>query len=102
MSLTSMLLTDGGRPVTAAEIAAILPPLTGELIDEFPPHLIGRAAYGEAVQPARASHAMSGMLVATGTALCVTITTDDFDWARQVWLSIRHHPIPPRADEPRH
>jgi hypothetical protein len=94
VSLTSVVLTDKGRPVCAREIAAQIPAMDGSPIDELPPGLVGRAAAVRATQPARASQALSGMLAAEGRLLIVTVTADDLAWARRVWTSIRAHPGP--------
>jgi hypothetical protein len=90
ISLTSMLLTDPDGPVAAELIAAQLPELDGTPIRELPPGLQGTAAWVEAIQPARAEMTLSGLLAAHGRVLLVTITSDELDWARGVWLSIRH------------
>jgi len=42
---------------------------------------------------------LSGMLAAEGRLLIVTITSDDLDWALQVWLSIRTHPTHSPGDD---
>jgi hypothetical protein len=100
VSLTSVVLTDKGKPVRAERIARQIPPMDGLPVDEVPPGLIGVAASGAAAQPARASRALAGMLAAEGRLLIVTITCDDLQWARRVWRSIRTHPapFPPRRE----
>ena len=94
ISLTSLALTDNqGRPVSADELFRTLQlPLEGDIINELPPGLLAWAASGPAIQPARASTMLQGMIATDGRVLLVTITSDDVAWARQVWLSIRHHP----------
>jgi hypothetical protein len=91
ISLTSVLLSDRRGPVSAARILEQLPPLEGSPVAELPPDLLGHAALNEAEQPARASRAISGFLAADGRVLVVTITSDDLEWARRTWRSIRHH-----------
>ncbi len=93
VSLSSIALTDEGQPVTAEMIARELPPPDGSPVDRLPLGLLGWAVEAEAQQPAIASRMLSGMLVANGRVLVVTITSDDLEWARQTWLSIRCHPI---------
>ena len=95
ISLTSMAISDRpGRPASREELlATVMPPLTGEPIDDRPPGLQGVAAYGPIEQPARASSALTGVIPADGRVLLATITSDDFDWARETWVSIRHHPV---------
>ena len=100
VSLTSLRLTAKGRLVSAARIARQIPPLDGLQVDELPPDLTGRATTSAALQPARASQVLSGALAADGRMLIVTITSDDLEWARGVWLSIRGHSAPfPRQRE---
>jgi hypothetical protein len=53
--------------------------LAGRAIDELPPGLVGQAATGPTVQPAKASRVLSGMLAAEGRLLIATITSDDRD-----------------------
>jgi hypothetical protein len=94
VSLSSVVLTDKHRPVPAAAIAREFSPLGGTPFEEMPEGLIGRAMTGAAIQPAKASRVLAGMLATDGRVLIVTITSDDLDWARRVWLSIRGHPAP--------
>jgi hypothetical protein len=102
VSLTSLLVTDKGRPVSAERIAGQIPPLDGSPIDVLPIGLIGRAATSAAAQPARASQVLSGVLATEGRLLLATITSDDPEWARRVWRSIRGHSAPfPSRREPR-
>ena len=98
VSLSSMALTDEGQPVTAEMIARELPRPDGSPVDRLPPGLLGWAVEAEAQQPATASRTLSGMLVANGRVLVVTITSDDLEWARRTWLSIRCHPVDQPTD----
>ena len=96
ISLTSMAIADRrGRQATREELLeTMLPPLSGTPLDDRPPGLSGVAAYGPIEQPARASSALTGVLPVDGRILLATITSDDFEWARETWVSIRHHPGP--------
>lgn len=91
VSMSSLLVTDGRRPVTAVEFLERLPPMDGKPVDELPPGLLGVAASCPATPPARASRLLSAILVVDGRALIVTITADDLDWAHRVLLTIRPH-----------
>jgi hypothetical protein len=96
VSLTSMVLTEADRPVRAGDIARQLTPdaglpLAGMPVEELPEGLVGWGVVGAAIQPARASRTLSGILVTDGHVLITTITSDDLDWARAVWLSVRSH-----------
>ncbi|MGH2466992.1 MAG: hypothetical protein ACRDGL_04605, partial [Candidatus Limnocylindrales bacterium] len=71
--------------------------LEGEPVPELPDGLPGWAVETDVPQPARASRALSGVLVADGRILLVTITGDDLAWARRVWSSIRYHATEPAA-----
>jgi hypothetical protein len=93
VSLTSIALTREGEPATAEMIARELPQLDVTPVDRLPPDLLGGAVEADAPQAAIASRILSGMLVADGRMLIVTITSDDLEWARRTWLSIRCHPI---------
>src|SRR6266550_1639154 len=55
VSLSSILLSDANGPVSADRIVRELPSLEGTPLDELPPGLIGQAATGPAVQPAKAA-----------------------------------------------
>jgi len=89
VSLTSTVLTDRrGRAVPARRILKQVPPLPGARID-MPPGLRGWAVIMDAEQPARASRAISGMIVSDGRVLLGTVTADDVIWATAVWRSIR-------------
>lgn len=93
VSLTSIVIEERGKPVSAERILAEIPPLSdGSPVDEFPEGLPGWAVTSDAELDARASRILSGMLVVHGRVLLATITTDDLDWARRTWLSIRYHP----------
>ena len=94
VSLTSLHVTDKGRPVSAERISRQLPPLDGLPVDELPPGLIGRAARIATVKSARASQALSGLLATEGRLLIVTITGDDLEWTQRVWRSIRNLSAP--------
>lgn len=95
VSLSSFALDDERGRVPAAQIMRQLPPLDGAPVDGLPPGLLGRAVESDAVPPARASRTLSGMLATDGRVLLVTITSDDIEWARRTWRSIRHVPLPP-------
>ena len=94
VSLSSVLLSDGDGPVSADRIVRELPSLEGVALDELPPGLIGQAATGPSLQPAKAARLLVGMLATAGRLLIATITSDDPVWARRVWRSIRSHPAP--------
>jgi hypothetical protein len=98
VSLTSVKLRDGHGPVSAGAILRQMTPVPGERVSVVPPGLSGWARAYPAVQPARASRALSGILVQEGAVLIVTITSDDSEWARRTWLSIRAHPVGERAE----
>lgn len=92
VSLTSMILTesDGSYP-SAQAIAAQMSLIDGAPVTEIPGGVLGWAVKTDAVSPARASRLLQGMLATDGHALIVTITSDDGEWARRTWLSIRRH-----------
>lgn len=99
VSLTSIQLADARGPVSAGMIARQFPKLDGSPVDDLPPGVAGRAVTTSAPLPARASQMLTGLLAAPGRVLIVTITTNDLDWARRTWLSIRTHPAPlPRRE----
>ena len=91
VSLTSLLITDDRGPVGADAIVQQIPPSNGSPVDQLPVGLVGWAMTADAPQPAKASRILSGMLATDGRVLLVTITSDDLDWAREVWLSIQLH-----------
>jgi hypothetical protein len=94
VSLSSFAVDDERGRIPAAQILRQLPPLDGTPVDVLPRGLLGRAVEADAVPPAKASRTLSGMLAADGRALLVTITSDDMEWARRTWRSIRHVPLP--------
>ena len=89
VSLTSIVVTDRGRPVGARELLRTIPPLAGEPVDT-PPGVVRWAVAAPAVQPARAPRAISGVIATDGRLLLATITGDDPRWTSATWLSIRH------------
>lgn len=98
ISMTSLLITDGTRPVTAAEFLEQLPEMpvmAGTPVDELPPGLLGVAVTCPSTPPARASLLLSAILATEGRALLVTITSDDLAWARRIFKSIRTHVVDP-------
>jgi hypothetical protein len=94
VSLTSFLMIDENGPVEREVLATVMPPDRVGVLEELPPGLVGWAKDGPAVQPARARHAISGILATDGRLLVVTITHDDIGWARRVLHSIRSHAVP--------
>jgi hypothetical protein len=97
VSLTSVVVTERRRPVAADRILKQAPSLDGVPVDVMPPGLLGRAATSSADPDARASQILSGLLAIEGRILLVTITSDDLEWARRVWLSIRTGPVSVRV-----
>jgi hypothetical protein len=101
VSLTGMLIWSPDGPVPGALNADVRPDLVGDLdgvpLDVLPPGVHGRAVVAPAIQPARASTTVSGVLAIDGHLLIVTITADDLDWARRTWLSIGPRTGPPEA-----
>ena len=96
VSLTSLQITDGTRPVPATEIIREMDGvISGEPVIEGPDGLLFRAAIDDAPKSSRASRLLSGLIASDGRVLLVTITSDDLDWARKVWLSIRGRGAPP-------
>ena len=89
VSLTSIVVTDRGRLVEAAELLQTSPPLAGEPVPT-PPGLVGWARAAPAAHRARASRAISGVIATDGRLLLATITGDDARWTTATWLSIRH------------
>lgn len=90
VSLTSMVVADDRGPVAPNKILReALALLDGVPVEGTPPGLLGRAVAKDVTQPARASRALSGILAVTGRLLLITVTSDDPDFARRVWLSIR-------------
>jgi hypothetical protein len=91
ISFSSIVLSDAQGPVSAARIVRELPSLEGTPLEELPAGLSGQAVTCPAPQPAKAGRMLSGMLAVDGRLLIATITSDDLDWARRVWRSIRSH-----------
>jgi len=60
-------------------------------MDELPSGLQGWAVAADAIQQARASRMLTGMLAVNGLVLVVTITSDDLAWAHMTWRTIRAH-----------
>jgi hypothetical protein len=89
VSLSSFLLTDDHGPVPAQQILEQVPPPAGTPIEVLRRGLVGWAVEVEADPSARASRALSGMLAADGKVLLVTIASDDPQWSRRTWSSIR-------------
>jgi hypothetical protein len=96
ISLTSLLIRAEHGPVRAESMMAVFPVGEGEPIPELPPAVLGWAVKCDAIQPARARRCISGVVAVDGRILLTTITSDDTEWARRTWLSIRHHPAVPR------
>jgi hypothetical protein len=96
VSVSSTVVTDeAGRPVPAAEIMERLAGfIEGEPIAEAPPDLLARATIIRTDPDARASRALSGLVVVGGRVLMTTITSDDLDWAIRIWRSIRYQAVP--------
>lgn len=93
LSLSGFAVTDERGPVAAESIVRQMTPPDGTPVEVVPPGLLGWAVQTDADPPARASRILSGMLAADGRALLVTITSDDLEWARRTWLSIRCHAV---------
>ena len=92
ISLSSIVVRDRqGHAVPARQILAKSPPIHGEVVP-VPSDLPGWARSIEVPDVSWADRAISGMLVVDGNVLIVTVTSDDSDWNRSVWRSIRHHP----------
>jgi hypothetical protein len=94
VSMSSILLTEDGRPVPADLIIRETRTLAdaGDPVVEMPAAHPGWATKLPAEPGARASRLLSGGLAVDGVVLLVTITADDSDWALRTWLSIRSHP----------
>jgi hypothetical protein len=91
VSMTSVLVTDHGRPVSARLILEQFPAEPGDGA-ALPPGFDGWAVVVTAPQPARAPRAITGIIVRDGRVLIVTVTAEDLTWAAGVWQSIRAHP----------
>ncbi len=99
VSLTSMVVTDRGHPVRSRTLLRTFPPLPGYPV-ATPPGLVGWAVAAPAVQPARATRAISGVIATDGRLLLATIIGDDPRWTLATWLSIRHGEAVGRARGP--
>jgi hypothetical protein len=97
ISLTSMVIDSATGPVHAESILKVLPRIEGVRVPDLPYGLVGFAAISAATLPARAARCLSGYLATDGRVLIATITSDDEEWARSIWLSIRHHPAERRS-----
>lgn len=95
ISLTSIEVDEGDRPVPAAELMSLSRCLDGVPVQELPAGLLGLAVEIATDPPAIASRALSGLLAVDGRILLVTITSDAQDWERAIWSTIRAHPAPP-------
>ena len=93
ISLTNLVVEGEAGPVRAESMLAVFLATNGHSCEALPPALLGWAVIGDAIQPARARRCLSGVLAVDGRILLVTITSDDADWSRMIWLSIRHHPV---------
>ena len=94
VSLSSIVISEQGDPVSADRILEKAGPLDGAPVDQAPPGLRGRATTSAARRFAKASRILSGVLATDGRVLLVTITGDDPEWAMRVWLSICSLPAP--------
>lgn len=94
VSLTSIVLTEDGRPVSAARIVQETRGLAGggEIITQLPAGRPGWACRAPADSEARASRLISGGVAVDGVLLLATVTADNDAWALRTWLSIRSHP----------
>jgi hypothetical protein len=96
ISTTSLLILDEHGAVPVPSLMAVFGGIAAETpgaspVKELPPGLAGWAMIAPALQPAVADSTLSGMVFVDGQALIVTITSDDLDWARRTWQSIRYH-----------
>ena len=94
VSLTSIILAEEGRPVSARRIIEQTSALAdgGTRVHAMPPGRIGWAFTARAEPGSRASRLISGGIAVDGLILLATVTADDADWAMRTWLSIRSHP----------
>jgi hypothetical protein len=100
ISLTSIALADDRGPVPAALILEQLAPAFPKpWIEDLPEGLPGYARIAVTDPPARAGHFVQGLTATAGRALLATITSDDLDWARSIWRSLRAReaPLPARG-----
>ena len=102
ISLSSIVITDRrGDAVPARKILVKLPAMHGEAV-QVPNELPGWARSIEAPDVSSAARAISGILVVDGNVLIVTVTSDDPEWNRSTWRSIRHQPrTRPRRSKPK-
>ena len=92
ISLSSIVLTDRrGDAVPARKILAKTPPMEGEET-AVPNDLPGWARSIERPDVSPGARAISGILVVDGNVLLATVSSEDPDWNRSVWRSIRHQP----------
>jgi len=99
VSVTSVLIADDHGPVSEARLVDEFWPnkdalLHGDPVGDLPAGILGWAVIASVEQPARAAMALQGILFAHGRLLVTTITSDDLEWARATWLSIRSHGVP--------
>ena len=89
ISLTSTVVVDRrDHPVPASQLLDRMPPMKGEAMP-LSDGLDGWAVLVDMQESRRASRAISGILVLDGNALLVTVTSDDLEWAKSIWSSIR-------------
>jgi len=94
VSLTSMVITEHGRPASQKRILRqIQLPMEGTPV-ALPAGLEGWGREVVAEPCAIATRAVTGIIAAKGRVLIVTVTSDDVLWATSVWLSIRHNAVP--------
>lgn len=92
VSMTSLQITDGRRPVRASEIMREMrKALAGTPVEGGPDGLLCHAVFADAPRSSRASRLLSGLIASDGRALLVTITSDDQEWAYRTWRSIKRH-----------
>ncbi len=72
VSMSSVVLTEHGVPVSADRILERVEPLDGSPVEQLPPGLSGRAALCPAPRSSRASRFLSGVLATHGRVLMVT------------------------------
>lgn len=96
ISTNTLLVIGPDGPVPAplfhGQLRAMTAGIAGaQPFPEFPPGLLGWAVTAPAPGSTVAGIALSGVLVADGHALLVTIAADDLDWVRQTWLLFRFY-----------
>jgi hypothetical protein len=95
ITLSSIVVTDRrGDPVPARDILAEATPMDGVSVP-VPNDIPGWARSIEVPDVSWADRALSGILVVDGNVLIVTVTSDDPEWNKSVWRSIRHHQASP-------